>query len=266
MPTPLRPMHALLSLAGKRALVTGAASGIGRAVALRLAEAGAALVLVDRDEPGMGVTETEIGRLQAPPAAGEVVDLGTRAAIEALWEGLEPVPSILVNAAGSYPFRPFLEIDETAYRQVVGVNLEAVFWMCQAMIRRRQGQGGSIVNIASVEAVMPFKSGLAHYGPAKAGVIALTRALAREHGGRGFRVNVVVPGWIDTPGTRRVAREVLHLKLGRLPEGLDFTRRLPLRRAGTADEVARVVAFLASDAASYMDGAVVAVDGGFLSA
>lgn len=263
----MQAMHELMSLAGRRALVTGAASGIGRQVAVRLAEAGAEVVLVDRDDAGMCFTQGIIARLgAAPPAAREQVELGTRAAIEALWDRLEPAPSVLVNAAGSYPFQPFTAIDEDAYRAVLSVNLDAVFWMCQAMIRRRRPRGGTIVNIASVEALLPFKADLAHYGAAKAGVIALTRSLAREHGGHGFRVNVVVPGGIDTPGTRRAARDVLRLKLRRVVEGVDYSRRLPLGRLGTADEVARVVAFLASDAAAYMLGSVVAVDGGFLSA
>ncbi|HKI59290.1 MAG TPA: SDR family NAD(P)-dependent oxidoreductase [Trueperaceae bacterium] len=263
----MRAMHEMLSLVGERALVTGAASGIGRAVALRLAEAGAELVLVDRDDAGMCVTQGLVERVAGAGAvAREAVELGVREEIVSLWQRLEPVPSVLVNAAGSYPFAPFLAIDDSAYRAVMGVNLDAVFWMCQGMIRRRGSRGGSIVNIASVEALLPFKSDLAHYGSAKAGVIAFSRSLAREHGGHGFRVNVVVPGGIDTPGTRRAAREVLRLKLGRLIEGVDYSRRLPLRRLGTADEVACVVAFLASDAASYMVGSVVAVDGGFLSA
>lgn len=262
----MRAMQDLMSLAGRRALVTGAASGIGRAVAVRLGEAGAELVLVDRDEPGLCVTAEALSLSAGGRVAREVVDLASRPAIDALWQRLEPAPSVLINVAGSYPFAPLLTIDEDAYRAVMGVNLDAVFWMCQAMIRRRQKAGGSIVNVASVEAVLPFKAGLAHYGPAKAAVIALTRSLAREFGGRGFRVNVVLPGWIDTPGTRRVAREVLRLKLGHLAEGVDYSRRLPLGRRGSADEVARVVAFLASDAASYMLGSVVAVDGGFLSA
>lgn len=263
----MRSMGELLSLAGGSALVTGAASGIGRAVALRLAEAGASLVLVDRDDAGMCATQAQAERCGvARGVTREVVDLGARSAIDALWRRLEPAPSVLVNAAGLYPFAPFLTIKEDGYRTVMSVNLDAVFWMCQGMIRRRGTRGGSIVNIASVEALLPFKADLAHYGAAKAGVVALTRSLAREHGGQGFRVNVVVPGGIDTPGTRRAARDVLRLKLGRVVEGLDYSRRLPLRRLGTADEVARVVAFLASDAASYVLGSVVAVDGGFLSA
>ena len=264
----MRAMQEFLSLKGRRALVTGAASGIGRAVAVRLAEAGAELVLVDRDEAGLGVSAGILARdaSSSPPARIEVVDLASRAAIVALWKRLDPVPEVLVNAAGWYPFAAFVSIDEPDYRAVMAVNLDAVVWMCQEMIRRRGRKGGAIVNVGSVEALLPFKSDLAHYGAAKAGVIALTRSLSREHAGRGFRVNVVVPGGIDTPGTRRAARELLRLKLGRLVDGLDFSRRLPAGRLGRADEVARVVAFLASDAAAYMLGAVVSVDGGFLSA
>jgi len=264
----MRAMQELLSLRGQRAVVTGAASGIGRAVAVRLAEAGAELVLVDRDEAGLGVSVDTVAREApaAPRARLEVVDLAEHPAICALWQRLDPVPQVLVNAAGCYPFAAFVSIDEAGYRTVMAVNLDAVVWMCQEMIRRRGRRGGAIVNVGSVEALLPFKADLAHYGAAKAGVIALTRSLAREHGARGFRVNVVVPGGIDTPGTRRAAREVLQLKLGRLVEGFDFSRRLPAGRLGKADEVARVVAFLASDAAAYMLGAVVSVDGGFLSA
>lgn len=264
----MRAMQEYLSLVGRRALVTGAASGIGRAVALRLAEAGAAQVLVDRDEAGLCATEAVLERelAQVPPIERRQLDLAERGGIEALWSRLEPVPSILVNAAGLYPFRDFVAIDEADYRRVMAVDLDAVFWMCQAMVRRRGRRGGAIVNVGSVEALLPFKAGLAHYGTAKAGVVALTRSLAREYGGRGYRVNVVVPGGIDTPGTRRAARQVLKLRLARVVEGVDYIRRLPLGRLGRADEVARVIAFLASDAAAYVQGAVVSVDGGFLSA
>jgi len=261
-------MGAFLSLSGTRALVTGAASGIGRAVALRLAEAGAAVALADRDEGGLCRSEEVLRReLERPPeVTRHAVDLSSRDAIVRLWDGLEPLPSTLVNSAGSYPFRAFTAIDEDAYRRAMAVNLDAVFWMCQEMIRRRGRKGGAIVNVGSIEAVLPFKADLAPYGASKAGVIALTRSLAREHGRSGFRINVVVPGGIDTPGTRRAAREVLRFRLGRLVDGIDYSRRVPLGRLGQPDEVARVVAFLASPASAYMLGSVVVVDGGFLSA
>lgn len=261
-------MREFLSLAGRRALVSGAASGIGRAVALRLAEAGAELVLVDRDEPGLCATAELLARELpgAPQPAREALDLSERSAIVDLWRRLTPVPSVLVNNAGFYPFAGSLAIAPASYRSVMAVNLDAVFWMCQEMIRRRGRDGGSIVNVGSIEALLPFKADLAHYAASKAGVIALTRSLAREHGGHGFRVNVVVPGGIDTPGTRRAARDVLRLRLARLGEGVDYLRRLPMGRLGRPDDVARVVLFLASEAAAYMLGAVVVVDGGFLSA
>ncbi len=264
----MRSMAALLSLAGSRALVTGAASGIGRAVAVRLAEAGAAVGLVDCDEGGL-VRSEEVLReeLRRPlEISRHLVDLTSRRAVVELWDSLEPLPSVLVNSAGSYPFAGFASIDEEAYRRVMAINLDAPFWMCQEMVRRRGRAGGSVVNVGSIEALLPFKADLAHYGASKAGVIALTRSLAREHGRSGFRFNAVVPGGIDTPGTRRAARDVLRLRLGLLVDGLDYSRRLPSGRLGRADEVARVVAFLVSSAASYMMGAVVVVDGGFLSA
>ena len=134
------------------------------------------------------------------------------------------------------------------------------------MIQTRKGQGGVIINIGSIEAVLPFKEDLAHYSVSKAGVIALTRALAKEYARQGFRVNAVLPGGILTPGTRQAALDVFHFKLDRVSAGLDFSRRLPIGRLGQPDEVARMVLVLASDLASYIQGAVIAVDGGFLSA
>lgn len=260
------PFRDLVSLRGHRALITGAAAGIGRAVAYRLAEAGAALHLVDVDEAGLTATVREIAGFE-----GEVhthrVDLARKDEIERLWDGLSAAtPDVLVNNAGIYPLQPFLETDEEALRRSTAVNVDAVFWMCRRMIHDRAGRGGVIVNVGSIEAVLPFKTGLTAYSAGKAAVIALSRSLAREYGRRGFRVNVVVPGGIVTPGTRHTAQEVLHGHLDVVTAGIDFTRRLPLGRLGTPDEVARVVLVLCSGLASYVEGAVVAVDGGFLSA
>jgi len=148
----------------------------------------------------------------------------------------------------------------------MGINLHSVYWMCQHMIRRRLKLGGVIVNVGSIEAILPFKEDLAHYSVSKAGVIALTRALAREFGRKGFRVNAVVPGGIATEGTKAVARGIFRLQLSLLKEGILFQQRLPLGRIGQPDEVARMVLVLASDLSSYVHGAVIPVDGGFLSA
>ena len=118
-----------------------------------------------------------------------------------------------------------------------------------------------IVNVGSIEALLPFKEDLAHYTMSKAGVIALTRSLARDYGER-FRVNVVVPGGIVTPGVLRTAKR---MGLRAMTEAREFLKRLPMGRMGDPDEVARVILFLASDLSSYVNGAVIPVDGGFLS-
>ncbi len=254
----------LMDLTGRKAVVTGAAAGIGKAIAIRLAEAGADVVAVDRDEAGLAALTCELAPFGRDVTTHQV-DLADSAAIDRLWEGMGQPPSILVNNAGLYPGRAFHEVDDELYRTTVGVNLDAVFRMCQRFVQARGNRGGTIVNIGSIEAVLPFKDDLAAYSMSKAGVIALTRALAREYARHGVRANVVLPGGILTPGTRRVAKDVLRGRVGLVKTGYDFIQRVPARRMGTPDEVARVVLFLCSDLAAYVHGAVLAVDGGFLS-
>jgi NAD(P)-dependent dehydrogenase (short-subunit alcohol dehydrogenase family) len=262
----LGDLASLLSLVGKRALITGAGAGIGRAIALRFAQAGAALHLVDIDAEAVGQTLEGLGA-SAGRSEVHVLDVAKRSERDALWDALgDRVPDILVNNAAIYPFRDFLDVDEALYDRVLAVNLDAVYWLCQEMIRRRLRSGGVIINLASIEAVLPFKDDLAHYSISKAGVIALTRALAKEHAKHGFRVNALIPGGINTPGTRRAAMGVLKFKLGLIRTGIEFKRRLPIGRVGEPDEVARMALVLASDLASYVHGAAIPVDGGFLSA
>jgi NAD(P)-dependent dehydrogenase (short-subunit alcohol dehydrogenase family) len=261
----LRPISELISLEGRRAIVTGAASGIGRAIASRFAEAGASLVLVDVDMEGLRSLEAEMRGNTAPDL--HRVDLADKAEIDGFWESLEgDPPDILVNNAGIYPFKDFLEINEEFLRRVMDINLSSVLWMSQHMIRRRIDHGGVIINVASIEAILPFMSHLSHYGASKAGVIALSRGLARDYGKQGFRVNVLVPGGIMTPGTMKIAKSITKLNLGLLKSGLEFRQRLPLRRGGKPDEIALMALVLASDLSSYVHGAVIPVDGGFLSA
>lgn len=259
------PLESLLSLRGDTALVTGAAAGIGQAIAYRLAEAGADLVLVDRSAEGLAAVRAQLEPLGRHVAL-HTVDLSDKGEIQALWEELaEEPPGILVNNAGIFPSQHFHKVDEEFYDRVLGVNLDAVFWMCQGLIEKRGRRGGVIVNIGSIEAILPFKDDMAVYSVSKAGVIALTRALAREYAKDGFRANVLVPGGILTPGTRGVAREILRGRLGLIKVGYEFQQRVPAGRVGTPDDIARVVLFLASDLAAFMHGAIVPVDGGFLS-
>lgn len=256
----------LISLRGRRALITGAAAGIGRAIAERFAEAGARLDLVDLDA---GALQKTSRLLKAPSDVVHTyaVDISRKSEIEDLWDEIgEPVPDILVNNAGIYPFKDFTDIDEAFLDRVMDTNLHSVTWNCYEMIHRRGKKGGVIINLGSIEAILPFKDDLALYSVSKAGVIALTRALAKEHARHGFRVNALLPGGVITKGTKSAAKSVLKLKFGLVKTGWDFRQRLPVARMGLPDEVARMALVLASDLASYVHGAAVPVDGGFLSA
>jgi 3-oxoacyl-[acyl-carrier protein] reductase len=187
--------------------------------------------------------------------------------IDALWNRLKgEEPDILVNNAAIYPSKSFLEVDEKFLKKVMDVNLNSVFWMCQNMIRSRQKQGGVIINTGSIEAVMPLKEGLSHYDISKAGVMVLSRALASEFGKYGFRINVLVPGGIWTQGTKNVAKEALKFRLDIVKSGVEYNMRNPSGRMGNPDEVARMALVLASDLSSYVQGSMIVVDGGFLSA
>jgi NAD(P)-dependent dehydrogenase (short-subunit alcohol dehydrogenase family) len=262
----LKSLPELVSLEGKKALITGSAAGIGRAMAYRFAEAGASLELVDTNREGLKVTKKELSQFSSAVNIHKV-DLSKKEQIDSLWEHLEEEePDILVNNAGIFPFKTFLEVDDAFFKRVMDINLHSTFWMCHHMIRTRSKKGGVIINVGSIEAILPFEKELSVYNISKIGVIGLTRALAKEYGGSGFRVNVLIPGGIVTPGTKAVAKEITQMKLGLIKTGLEFKTRLPLNRGGQPDEVARMALVLASDLSSYVNGALVPVDGGFLSA
>lgn len=261
----LKPLNELISLKGKRALVTGSASGIGKAMALRLGEAGAALELVDIDLDGLSRIKKELSKFKVEINIHKV-DLSKKQEIDDLWKKIDKrTPDILVNNAGIYPFKNFLEIDEKFLKKVVDIDLNSVFWMCQNMIRRRLKKGGVIINVGSIECILPFAEGMAAYNISKLGVVALTRTLAKEYAKKGFRVNVIIPGGINTQGTKKVARSILKFKPNLLKLGFKFRLRVPAGRMGDPDEVARTTLFLASDLSTYIHGALIPVDGGYLS-
>ncbi len=262
----LKPMNEIVSLKGKRAIITGAAAGIGRAIAIRFAELGAALELVDIDMRGLKRVRKETEMYENDVDIYKV-DISKRENIISLWDDMGERPDILVNNAGIYLFKDFVEVDEDFLDKILDINLKSVFWMCQEMIKRRGKKGGVIINVASIEAVLPFATGLVHYDISKMGVIALTRALAREYGKMNFRINAVIPGGIETKGVKKLKKEAaMKLNVDMIKTAINFKSRLPLGRFGHPDEVARVVVLLATDVSSYMTGAMVPVDGGFLSA
>lgn len=261
-----KTLQELVSLKEKTSLITGAASGIGRAIAERYAEAGSSLILVDIDKEKLEEF-AETLRRKDTEVSTFVVDLSKKNEIDRLWANVgDGKPDILVNNAGIYPFRKLDDVDEQFLDRVININLKAVFWMCQNMIRVREDHGGVIVNISSIEAILPFKDGLYVYGPSKWGVLSLTRSLAKDYGGKGFRINAILPGGISTPGTRNVAKGLLKLQLGLIKDGVEFMSRLPMKRLGRPDDVARIATVLATDLSSYVTGAAIPVDGGFLSA
>jgi 3-oxoacyl-[acyl-carrier protein] reductase len=220
-----------------------------------------------RSEEELKAYCTELSKFKVKISAHKV-DLSKKPEIEQLWNTkLERnQPDILVNNAGIYPMKEFLKVDEAFLRNIMDINLNSVLWMCQNMIKARGKLGGIIINVASVEAVLPFKEDLVPYSLSKVGVIALTRSLAAEYGRQGYRINALVPGGVLTPGTKSLAKEALKLNIGIIQSGLEYRQRLPMGRLGEPDEIARMALVLACDLSSYVHGALVAVDGGFLSA
>ena len=256
----------LLSLQGRTAIITGAAAGMGAATARRFAEVGADLLLLDINKEGLEKVRDELGEMTGSVITYKV-DVGEKDAIDTFWASLhEEAPDVLINNAGIFPFKEFLETDEKFVDHLMGVNLYSVYWMCQHFIERllKKKKGGAIVNVSSIEAMIPFKDDLAHYSVSKAGVAALTRSLSRDFGRKGIRVNAVLPGGIKTEGVKEAYKEVFK-DPGLLKDGYHFSSRLSLGRMGDPDEIARIILVLASEMSSYMNGALVPVDGGFLS-
>jgi len=260
------PISKLISLKNRKVLITGSGAGIGEAIAYRLAEAGANLELVDVNLDNLVRVRENLEQFGVEVGLNKV-DLSKSEEIISLWRKMKGnEPDILVNNAAIYPSKSFLEVDEAFLKKVLDVNLNSVFWMCQNMIRSRLSKGGVIINVGSIEALLPLKEGLSHYDMSKAGLMALSRALASEYGGNGFRVNVLVPGGVWTQGTKDLAKEVMKFNFGVLKSGVEYRMRSPLGRMGKADEVACMALVLASDLSRYVTGALIVVDGGFLSA
>lgn len=241
-------------MTGRRALVTGGASGIGLATVRRLRAEGAQVVAIDRRPPA-----PELARETAAPflaadvtRSHDVADAVARASTL-----LGGPPDVLLNAAGIYRMRSLLELAPAEWDETLAVNLRGPFLVGQAVAAALIDAGlpGAIVNIASTAAlVADAAEPTAHYNASKAGVIALTRQMAVEWAPHGIRVNAVCPGVIDTPMLRLMDDPVAGQAY------LDSC--VPLRRLGTAAEVAAVIVFLASDDAAYLTAAAVPVDGG----
>jgi|SRR3954447_4183737 len=244
------------NLERKVALITGAASGMGAACAEALHAGGARVVVVDLDGDG--------GARTAAALDGTFVqgDISNAAFCEqAVADTVERHGrlDVLVNAAGIMVRTKAVDTADDVYRRVIRVNLDGTFFMCKAAVARMAGQGGgAIVNFSSIWGLWAGANAAA-YSAAKGGVSVLTRALALEHGRDNIRVNAVLPGDVDTPLLRASGRErpLTDDEVAAMGESI------PLGRVAQPAEIARVVAFLASDEASYVTGVLMPVDGGY---
>jgi NAD(P)-dependent dehydrogenase (short-subunit alcohol dehydrogenase family) len=263
-----QPISELIDLTGRRAIVTGGGSGIGLAIARRLAEAGASVLIADIDGDLARATSAELKgqghsafSAQCDVSQAESVRAMTSAAAEAMG-GVD----ILVNNAGVYPRKPLAETTAADFAQVLAVNLTGTF-LCsrEAAIRMiDQRRGGSIINIGSIDSVHPSADGLSAYDASKGGVLTLTKSLARELGKHGIRVNAIAPGGIVTQAIRSHMTGTTEDTRYQLKELKRFMARMALGRMGEPDEIARVALFLASDLSEYVTGSLVVADGGYL--
>ncbi len=247
----------LFSLAGKKALVTGASRGIGQVIAVAFAQAGADVAVAARGADGLAATARQVrdlGREAAEIPADLTTPEKAAAVVTEAIGVLGHVDIVVNNAGGSNFVVPFLDMRLSGWEKVLRLNLDATMWICQAAGAHMTARGsGSVINVASVAgiAAAPF---LAPYGAAKAAVVSLTKTLACEWGPTGVRVNALCPGWTATE---------LNRVLWDSPDGGKSTiANVPMGRWGKAEEMAGPAVFLASDASSFMTGQVLVIDGG----
>ena len=242
---------------GRRAIVTGAASGIGQAVALRLLREGVDVVAVDRNEAGLG----RAVKAGAELFVGDLASEADRDRLVALGQGAHH----LVNAAGIIRLKPILEFTVPDIREIYAINVEAT-WDLTSRIGRSMPRGGSIVNLSSSSAKLATTTEAAVYASSKSAVLSLTRSFAYAFAPSNVRVNAICPGIVDTPMQEKVLADIA-AERGITVEELSTARNktVPLGRAASADECAGAIWFLLSDESAYMTGQAINFTGGLVT-
>ncbi len=246
-----------MDLSGRVAIVTGSGRGIGRAIALKLAEAGASVVVNDMKEAAEGVAgEIRAAGRQSLAVIGDVTSAADVARLAEATIATYGRVDILVNNAGIARDQLLVRMSDEDWDRVLDVDLKGVFLCTRAVLRYMlKKRWGRIISIASIVGLVG-NPGQANYAAAKAGVIGFTRSVAKEVASRKITVNAIAPGFIDTEMTQNLAED----------QRQELMSRIPLGRLGLPDDVAATVAFLASEEAGYITGQVLAVDGGMAGA
>jgi 2-deoxy-D-gluconate 3-dehydrogenase len=249
-------LESQFSLQGKRALVTGSSKGIGSAIAIALAQAGADLVLVGRSVESLETTRLGIEAI-GKKAESLICDVSSSASIDQAFGGIAEMNiEIVINNAGTISRAPAAETAMQDWNRVIDTNLSSIFQISQACGRAMIARGhGTIINIASL---LSFQGGInvPAYTASKHGVAGVTKALANEWGSKGVTVNAIAPGYISTDNTAPLRADQ--------ERNASILARIPMGRWGEAEDIASVAVFLASPAARYINGEVLTVDGGWM--
>lgn len=264
----MQTLNELFNLSGKTAIVTGRSRGIGFGIAVRLAEAGANVVIASLSDEELTKSNQELAD-KGWKTKGVKVDVSREEDVEKMVDfAVKSFGSIdiLVNNAGIFPSIPISEMTKQDFEKVIGVNLEGVFFCIKYVSAQmiRQGKGGKIINVSSIDALHPSAIGLAHYDASKHGVWGFTKNSALELAPHKIWVNAIAPGAIATPGVAEMQKATTGKSVDMTKVLEAFLSKIPMRRMGEPDDIGKVALFLASDLASYMTGSQIVVDGGFL--
>jgi len=264
----MKSFNELLNLSGQTAIVTGGSRGIGYGISYRLAEAGANVVIASlhQEEMAKAVQELtskgwKVKMIKADVSNEDDVKAMVKFAVDNFGS-----VDILVNNAGIFPSMPVMQMTKADFEKVISINLEGVFlctrYVSEQMIR--QGKGGKIINITSIDALHPSTVGLAHYDASKHGVWGFTKNVALELAPYKIWVNAIAPGGIATPGVEEMQKASAGAAVDMSKVLEAFLGKIPMHRMGESDDIGKVALFLASDMSSYMTGEQIVVDGGYL--